>query len=79
MRWKWVYVRSRSNGLEFAMVSVPNDLTVSQFKLMLGADPRCLVTVHSEFLPLGENDALFERVNNFDTIYIEPQRRWAAR
>jgi hypothetical protein len=79
MRWKWVYVRSRSNGLEFAMVSVPNDLTVSQFKSMLGADPRSLVTVHSEFLPLGENDALFERVNNFDTIYIEPQRRWAAR
>jgi hypothetical protein len=73
-RWKWIYVQMRG-GLGFAMVSVPLDLTVSQFKLLLGADPRSLVTVRSAFRPLAENEALYGRVSNYDTVYIEPCRR----
>jgi hypothetical protein len=73
-RWKWVYVRMRG-GLGFAFVSVPLDLTVSQLKLMLGADPRSFVTVRTAFRPLAENEPLYKRVTNYDTVYIEPRRR----
>ncbi|GBC76274.1 hypothetical protein HRbin07_00473 [bacterium HR07] len=73
-RWKWVYVRMRG-GLGFAFVSVPLDLTVSQLKVMLGADPRSVVTVRSAFQPLAENEPLYGRVTNYDTVYIEPYRR----
>ncbi len=73
-QWKWVYVRMRG-GLGFAFVSVPLDLTVSQLKLMLGADPRSVVTVRSAFRPLAENESLYGRVANYDTVYIEPCRR----
>lgn len=73
-RWKWVYVRMRG-GLGFAFVSVPLDLTVSQLKVMLGADPRSVVTVRSAFRPLAENEPLYSRVTNYDTVYIEPYRR----
>ncbi|MCX8103453.1 MAG: hypothetical protein N3E42_03305 [Candidatus Bipolaricaulota bacterium] len=73
-RWKWVYVQMRG-GLGFAFVSVPFDLTVSQLKLMLGADPRSVVTVRAAFRPLAENEPLYERVANYDTVYIEPYRR----
>lgn len=71
-RWKWVYVRG---GLGFAMVAVPLDLTVSQLKLILGADPRSFVLVHSLWRPLAENEPLYERVSNYDTVYIEPYHR----
>lgn len=73
-RWKWVYVQMRG-GLGFAFVSVPLDLTVSQLKLLLGADPRSVVTVRSAFRPLAENEPLYGRVSNYDTVYIEPFRR----
>lgn len=73
-RWKWIYVRLHG-GLGFAFVSVPCDLTVSQLKLMLGADPHSLVTVRAAFRPLAENEPLYERVTNYDTVYIEPRRR----
>lgn len=73
-RWKWIYVRMRG-GLGFAFVSVPFDLTVSQLKLMLGADPRSVVTVRAAFRPLAENEPLYGRVANYDTVYIEPYRR----
>jgi|GEM_PF-899976 hypothetical protein len=73
-QWKWVYVRMRG-GLGFALISVPSDLTVSQLKLLVGADPRSLVTVRSAFRPLAENEPLFQRVRNYDTVYIEPHRR----
>ena len=73
-RWKWVYVRMRG-GLGFALISVPSDLTVSQLKLLMGADPRSVVTVRSAFRPLAENEPLYRRVSNYDTVYIEPHRR----
>ncbi len=76
-RWKWVYVQMRG-GLGFAFVSVPFDLTVSQFKFALGADPRSVVTVRSAFRPLAENESLYGRVSNYDTVYIEPCRRTVA-
>lgn len=71
---KWIYVQMR-NSLGFAMISVPTDLTVSQLKLLLGADPRSFVTVHSAFQPLAENEPVYERVSNYDTVYIDPYRR----
>lgn len=73
-RRKWVYVRTRG-GLGFALISVPSDLTVSQLKLLVGADPRSLVTVQAAFKPLAENELLYRRVSNYDTVYIEPHRR----
>ncbi len=73
-RWKWVYVRMRG-GLGFAFVSVPLGLTVSQFKTLVGADPHSFVTVRTAFRPLAENEPLYERVTNYDTVYIEPRRR----
>ncbi|MCS7198406.1 MAG: hypothetical protein NZ930_07000 [Candidatus Bipolaricaulota bacterium] len=73
-RRKWVYVRTRG-GLGFALISVPSDLTVSQLKLLVGADPRSLVTVRTAFRPLAENEPLYRRVSNYDTVYIEPHRR----
>ncbi len=73
-RWKWVYVRMHG-GLGFALISVPSDLTVSQLKLLVGADPRSLVTVRSAFRPLAENEPIYRRVSNYDTVYIEPHRR----
>ncbi len=73
-RWKWVYVRMHG-GLGVALISVPSDLTVAQLKLLIGADPRSFVTVRSAFRPLAENEPIYRRVSNYDTVYIEPHRR----
>lgn len=70
---KWIYVQMLG-GLGFAMVSIPLGLTVSQLKLLLGIDSRSLVTL-SGWQPLAENDSLYERVSNYDTVYIASYRR----
>jgi len=70
---KWIYVQMLG-GLGFAMVCIPLGLTVSQLKLLLGIDPRSLVTL-SGWQPLAENDSLYERVSNYDTVYIASYRR----
>lgn len=71
---KWIYVQTLS-GLNFAMVCIPLGLTVSQLKLLLGIDPRSLVTLQSGFQPLAENESLYEHVSNYDTVYIASYRR----
>jgi hypothetical protein len=71
---KWIYVQTLS-GLSFAMVCIPFGLTVAQLKLLLGIDPRSLVTLQSGLQPLAENESLYEHVSNYDTVYIASYRR----
>ncbi len=71
---KWIYVQMLG-GLGFAMVCIPLGLTVFQLKLLLGIDPRSLVTLQSGLQPLAENESLYEHVSNYDTVYIVSYRR----
>lgn len=50
---------------------VPQGLTVSEFKLLLGLHPQSNVMTAAFFLPLAGTVRLFDLFDDFDTVYIE--------
>jgi uncharacterized protein (UPF0254 family) len=51
---------------------VPQGLTVSEFKLLLGFDQKSNVMVTALFLPLPSGVRLYDLLDDFDTVYVEP-------
>jgi len=51
---------------------VPQGLTVSEFKLLLGLNQKSNVMVAALFLPLPGRTMLYDLLDDFDTVYIEP-------
>ena len=68
---KWIYVQIEGwHGS--AAVMVPQGLTVSEFKLLLGLEPQSNVMVAALTLPLPGGMRLADLLDDFDTVYIEP-------
>lgn len=67
---KWVYVQIKG-WPGSAAVMVPQGLTVSEFKLLLGLHPQSNVMTAAFFLPLAGTVRLFDLFDDFDTVYIE--------
>jgi hypothetical protein len=69
---KWIHVRIQGwKGL--ATVLLPDQATVSDFKAMLGLeDSFGNVNVTASFLPLASETVLYDCVDEFDTVFIEP-------
>ncbi len=68
---KWVYVKMKG-WPGAATVMVPQGLTVSEFKLLLGLNSQSNVMTASFLLPLPGKARLYELFDDFDTVYIEP-------
>jgi len=68
---KWIYVQV-AGWHGSAAVMVPQGLTVSEFKLLLGLDRKSNVMVAALFLPLPGGARLYELLDDFDTVYVEP-------
>ena len=67
---KWIHVKIQGwKGL--ATVLVPPQVTVSDFKAMLGMESFAQVNVPASFLPLAGDVLLYDCVNEFDTVMIE--------
>lgn len=68
---KWVHVKIQGwKGL--ATILIPDSATVTDFKAMLGIEHFHCVTVPASFLPLADESIVYEYVNEFDTVMVEP-------
>ncbi|MGQ9477625.1 MAG: hypothetical protein ACUVRH_03930 [Candidatus Bipolaricaulia bacterium] len=68
---KWIHIRVKGwHGS--AAIMVPPGLTVSELKLLLGLDLGSNLLVAASFFPLPGGARLYELLDEFDTVYIEP-------
>lgn len=72
MRPKWVHLKIKG-WYGVATVIVPYGATVTEFKWLVGADPLSLIMIPAKILPLPSWARLYDFVQDFDTIYLEPR------
>lgn len=72
MKLKWIYVEIKG-WCGSAAVMIPHGITVSEFKMVIGVDPLSNVMVSTLFLPLPGGVRLYDLIDDFDTVYVEPQ------
>jgi len=67
---KWIHVKIQDwKGL--LTVRVADQVTVTDFKTMLGLSSDNALSVPTRFLPLPGDTVLYDYVNEFDTVRIE--------
>jgi len=64
---KWAYLQFGSGS---GVALIPAALTVAEFKAAMELDPASWVNVPSSLLPLGEEDLLFDYINDYDTVTV---------
>ena len=71
MAIKWIYVRIKG-WFGLLAVKVPKDLTVAELKILLGLSRRSNLFVPAHFLPLPGEVQLYNLIEDFETVYVEP-------
>ena len=71
MAIKWIYIKIRG-WFGLLAVKISKDLTVAELKLLLGLSRRSNLFVPAHFLPLPGEARLYNLVEDFETVYVEP-------